>query len=77
MLLSNACLYAKYTEEQKQALSLSLSLSYIPHKDSNFYACLDKDQHFANIEDDITYFKSKGEVIVFGDMNACTKKNLT
>ena len=43
---------------------------YIHHQDSNFYASLDKDQPFANLEDDIVYFKSKGEVIVFGDMNA-------
>ena len=42
----------------------------IPHQESNIYACLDKDQPFANLEDDIAYFKSKGEVIVFGDMNA-------
>ena len=35
---------------------------YIPHQDSNFYACLDKDQPFANLEDDIAYLKSKGEV---------------
>ena len=47
--------------------------SYIRHQDSNFYACLDKDQPFANLEDDIAYFKSKGEVIVFGDMNARTR----
>jgi hypothetical protein len=46
---------------------------YIPHQDSNFYACLDKDQPFANLEDDIAYFKSKGEVIVFGNMNARTR----
>ena len=42
---------------------------YIAHQDSNFYACLDKDKHFANLKDDIAYFKSKGEVIVFCDMN--------
>ena len=33
---------------------------YILHQDSNFsnfYACLDKDQPFANLEDDIVYFK--------------------
>ena len=46
---------------------------YIPHQDSNLYACLDKDKLFANLEDKIAYFKSKGEVIVFGDMNACTR----
>ena len=46
---------------------------YIPHQDSNIYACLDKDQPFANLEDDIASFKSKGEVIVFGDMNARTR----
>ena len=46
---------------------------YIPHQDSNFYASLDKDQPFANLEDDIAYFKSKWEVIVFGDMNARTR----
>ena len=34
---------------------------------------MDKDQPFANLEDDIASFKSKGEVIVFGDMNARTK----
>ena len=34
---------------------------------------MDKDQPFANLEDDIVYFKSKGEVIVFGDMNARTR----
>ena len=47
--------------------------SYISHQDSNFYAYFDKDQPFANLEDDIAYFKSKGEVIVFGDMNARTR----
>ena len=26
---------------------------YIPHQDSNFYDCLDKNQPFANLEDDI------------------------
>ena len=26
---------------------------YIPHQDSKFYACLDNDQPFANLEDDI------------------------
>ena len=46
---------------------------YIPHQDSDFYASLDKDQPFANLEDDIVHFKSKGEVIVFGDMNARTR----
>ena len=30
---------------------------YIPHQDSNFYACLDKDQPFANLEDNIASFK--------------------
>ena len=35
---------------------------YIPHQDSNFYASLDKDKPFANLEDDVVYFKSKGEV---------------
>ena len=34
---------------------------------------MDKDKPFANLEDDIAYFKSKGEVIVFGDMNAHTR----
>ena len=34
---------------------------------------MDKYQPFANLEDDIAYFKSKGEVIVFGDMNARTR----
>ena len=37
---------------------------YIPHEDSNFYACLDKDKPFVNLKDDIAYCKSKGEVIV-------------
>ena len=47
---------------------------YIPHQDSNFYACFDKDQTFANLDDDIAYFKSKGEVSgVFGDMNVHSK----
>ena len=46
---------------------------YIPHQDSNFYVCLDKDQPFATIEDDITYFNSKEEDIVFGDMNVPTR----
>mgnify|MGYP007069645897 CR=1 FL=1 len=46
---------------------------YIPHQDSNFYNCLDKDRPFAHLEYDIAYFKSNWEVIVFGDMNACTK----
>ena len=39
--------------------------SYIRHQDSNCYACLDNNETFANLEDDIAYFKSKGEVIVF------------
>jgi hypothetical protein len=46
---------------------------YIPHHDSNFYACLDRDQPFSNHEEDISYFKTKGEVIVLGDMNARTR----
>ena len=33
-----------------------------------FCACLDDDQHFSNLEDDIAYFKDKWEVIVFTDM---------
>ena len=31
-----------------------------------------KDQPFVNLDDDIAYFKSKGEVIVLDEMNACT-----
>ena len=46
---------------------------YIPHQYSNVYAYLDKDKPFANLEDDIAYFKFDGEVIVFGDMDARTK----
>ena len=46
---------------------------YIPNQDFNYYACLDKDQAFFNLEDDIAYFKSKAQVIVFGDMDACTR----
>ena len=30
---------------------------YIPHHDSNFYACLDRDQPFASLEEDIAQFK--------------------
>lgn len=48
---------------------------YIPHHDSNFYACLDidRDQPFVDLEEDIAQYKNKGEVIVFGDLNARTK----
>ena len=46
---------------------------YIPHHDSNFYACLDRDHPFSDLEEDIAHFKGKGEVIVFGDMNARTR----
>ena len=47
---------------------------YIPHRDSNFYNCLDKDQPFVELEEGIVHFKDKGEVIVFGDMNAHTQR---
>ena len=50
----------------KMALSINLGkkpkeahkvlLCYIPHQYSNFYACLDKDQLFANLKDDDIYF---------------------
>ena len=43
---------------------------YISHQDSKFY---DKDKPFVDLEDDIMYFKTKGEVIVFADMNARTR----
>ena len=33
------------------------------NQDSNFYAWLDKEQPFSNLESDITYFKAKGEVL--------------
>ena len=46
---------------------------YIPHLDSNFYTCLDKDNPFNNLEEDIAYSKGQGEVIVLGDMNARTR----
>ena len=43
---------------------------YTPHHDSSFYAYIDQDQPFLDLEEDIAYFKSKGKVIVMGDMNA-------
>ena len=46
---------------------------YILHHDSNFYTCLGWDKPFLDLEEDIVHFKSKGEVIVMGDMNAFTK----
>ena len=46
---------------------------YTPGQDCNFYACLNKGQHFVNQEEDITYLKCKGGVIVFGGVNACTR----
>ena len=46
---------------------------YIPHHESSFYAYIDRDQPFLDLEEDIAFFKSKGEVIVMDDMNACTK----
>ena len=46
---------------------------YISYQDSNFYACLNKDQPSVNLEDDITYSEFKIEVIVFGDINAHTR----
>ena len=46
---------------------------YIPHHDSNFYVCLARGKPFANLEEDIVYFKHKGEVIVHRDMNARIK----
>ena len=45
-------------------------VGYIPHQDSNFYVCLDKDKHYTNVEDNIAYFKSKRQVIVFRYKNA-------
>mgnify|MGYP007067659731 CR=1 FL=1 len=42
---------------------------YISQQCSKFYACLDKDQSFANLEYDIAYFKSKEEFIVINDMD--------
>ena len=45
---------------------------YIPRQDSNFHACLNKEQPFANLEDGVVYFKYEGKVIAFGDMNAHT-----
>ncbi|RYA62356.1 hypothetical protein DD598_30455, partial [Enterobacter cloacae complex sp. 2DZ2F16B1] len=46
---------------------------YIPHHDSPFYACMDRDQPFFDLEENISYFKGEVDVIVFGDMNARTK----
>ena len=43
---------------------------YIPHHDSSFYVHVDRNQPFANLEEDIAYYKSKGEVIVMGNINA-------
>ena len=40
-----------------------------------FYACLNREQHFVNREDDIVYFKAKGEGIVFYNMNSLTRKH--
>jgi hypothetical protein len=34
---------------------------------------LDRDQPFPNFQEDISYFKTKGDVIVLGDMNAHTR----
>ena len=79
--------YSTLRNIQSSTLSLSLSLSletpkdlptfvvgcYIPHQDSNFYASLDKDKPFANLEDYLAYFKSEGEIIAFDDMNVRTK----
>ena len=47
---------------------------YIPHHDSPFDSCMDRDQPFVDLKKDIAHFKGKGDVIVFGDMNACTKR---
>jgi hypothetical protein len=41
---------------------------YILHYDSKFCSHLDKDQPFSNLEKDISYFKTKGEIIVLRDM---------
>ena len=54
--------------ETPNDLLIFLIRCHIPHQNSNFYACLDK-QPFVNLENNIAYFKSKGEVIVFGDTN--------
>ncbi|RYA45856.1 endonuclease/exonuclease/phosphatase family protein [Enterobacter cloacae complex sp. GF14B] len=48
-------------------------ICFIPHHDLPFYACMDRDQPFSDLEEDIAYFKGEGDVIVFGDMNARTK----
>ena len=34
---------------------------------------MDKDQPFANLEDDNAYFKNEGDTIAFGEMNAHTR----
>ena len=36
---------------------------YIPHQDSNIYACLNKDQPFANLEVDIFIPKPRGKLL--------------
>ena len=45
---------------------------YIPHQDFDFFGCLDKHQMFVNLDYHVTYFKHKGEIIVFGHVNAPT-----
>ena len=46
---------------------------YIPHCESIFYADMDRDDPFSDLVEDIVHYKSKGEVIIMGDMNACTR----
>ena len=46
--------------------------SHVSHRDSNFYACSDREQTFVNVEHSIAYFEVKGEIIAFGYMNALT-----
>ena len=55
------------------AISTFLVGFYILHQDSNFYIHLEKDQTFANLEDDNAYFKYKGGVIAIGETNAHTR----
>ena len=40
-----------------------------------FYSYIVREQHFVNLEDDIVYFKAKGEGIVFYIMNGHTRKH--
>ncbi|RYA50179.1 hypothetical protein, partial [Enterobacter cloacae complex sp. CH23B] len=65
--------YKRYVFMTPKRAHIFVAGYYIPHHDSPFYACMDRDQPFSDLEEDIAYFKGEGDVIVFGDMNARTK----